>query len=185
MTSVAVIVGSLRKESINLKLAQALIKLSKELPQQPDFKLVSIADLPLHNEDIWQNPPDSIIKFKDDIKAADAVLIVSPEHNRSITAPLKNALDWASRPGGQSVWPHKPVAITGTSPGKLGTAVAQSHLRVILLSLNMRVLPQPEVYLQYQDDLLNDQHDIVNPKTHDYLKGFLQAFLDWIALTKG
>lgn len=184
MATIAVIVGSLRKESINLKLAKALIKLSAELPEKPQFKLVSIADLPLHNEDLWQDPPAAILKFKDEIKAADAVLIVSPEHNRSVTAPLKNALDWASRPNKESVWPNKPVAIVGSSPGKIGTAVAQSQLRVILLALNMRVLPQPEIYFQHQDDMFTEQHDITNPKTHDYLKGFLESFLEWIKLTK-
>jgi chromate reductase len=126
---VAVVVGSNRRDSINRKLAQALAGLAEG---RLAFHFVSIEDLPLYNQDLEGELPQSVVRFKSEIAAADAVLFVTPEHNRSIPAVLKNAIDWGARPYGQNSWSGKPAAITGTSPGALGTAVAQLHLRQVL-----------------------------------------------------
>ena len=132
MAKVAVLVGSLRKESINLAYAKALMKLGAS---RFDFDLVEIGDMPLYNEDLWENPPEAVLRFKSRIEAADAVLFVNPEYNRSITPAMKNAVDWGSRPWGKSSWTGKPAAITGATPGAIGTAVAQAHLRSITTSI--------------------------------------------------
>jgi chromate reductase, NAD(P)H dehydrogenase (quinone) len=129
---VAVIVGSNRRDSINRKLAQALAGLGED---RLAFHFVSIEELPLYNQDLEGELPQSVVRFKSEIAAADAVLFVTPEHNRSIPAVLKNAIDWGARPYGQNSWSGKPAAITGTSPGALGTAVAQLHLRQVLGTL--------------------------------------------------
>jgi chromate reductase, NAD(P)H dehydrogenase (quinone) len=123
---VAVVVGSNRRDSINRKLAQALAGLAEG---RLAFHFVSIEDLPFYNQDLEGELPQSVVRFKSEIAAADAVLFVTPEHNRSVPAVLKNAIDWGARPYGQNSWSGKPAAITGTSPGALGTAVAQLHLR--------------------------------------------------------
>jgi chromate reductase, NAD(P)H dehydrogenase (quinone) len=129
---VAVIVGSNRRDSINRKLAQALAKLGEG---RLAFHFVAIEDLPLYSQDLEGELPSSVVRFKSEIAAADALLFVTPEHNRSIPAVLKNAIDWGARPYGQNSWSGKPAAITGTSPGALGTAVAQLHLRQVLGTL--------------------------------------------------
>src|SRR5215472_5173114 len=129
---VAVIVGSNRRDSINRKLAQALARLGEG---RLGFHFVAIEDLPLYNQDLEGELPPSVVRFKSEIAAADAVLFVTPEHNRSIPAVLKNAIDWGARPYGQNSWSGKPAAITGTSPGALGTAAAQLHLRQVLGTL--------------------------------------------------
>src|SRR6266478_7148922 len=130
--NIAVIVGSNRRDSINRKLAQALAKLGAE---KLAFHFVAIDDLPLYSQDLEGELPKSVVRFKSEIAAADALLFVAPEHNRSIPALLKNAIDWGSRPYGQNAWSGKPVAITGTSPGAIGAAMAQIHLRQVLWDL--------------------------------------------------
>ncbi|MET0985324.1 MAG: NAD(P)H-dependent oxidoreductase, partial [Steroidobacteraceae bacterium] len=142
MYSVAVLVGSLRRDSINKKLAHALAKLGQG---KLDFRLVEIGDLPLYNEDIWVNPPPSITRFKQAIEGADAVLLVSPEYNRGTTGVLKNAIDWGSRPYGKSSWVGKPVALAGASMGATGTALAQASLRQTMIILDTVVMGLPEV----------------------------------------
>src|ERR1700691_5076859 len=125
LPQVAVIVGSNRRESINRKLAQALIKLGAE---KFDAKIARIDDLPIYNQDNEGNLAPEVTRFKDEIKKADGVLFVTPEHNRSMPTVLKNAVDWGARPFGASVWPGKPGFITGTSPGAIGTALVQANL---------------------------------------------------------
>lgn len=181
MTTIAVIVGSIRKESINLKLAKALAKLAGNLDQPLTFEFLNIAALPLYNEDLWENPPQAVLDFKASVKNADGVLLVSPEYNRSITAPLKNALDWGSRPYGDSVWPKKPVGIVGASPGKAGAIVAQTLLRSILVGLDTRVLAQPEVFLQFEKDAFAENHDVVNEHTREFLNKYVTALAGWVA----
>src|SRR5580765_851909 len=136
MHTVAVIVGSLRRESINLRFAKAIAKLAEPTLA---FELVELADVPLYNEDLWAAPPEGVTRMKREIETADAVLFVTPEYNRGIPAVVKNVIDWGSRPYGKSSWPNKPAAIVGTSPGAIGTAVAQSQLRGILVGCGVRL----------------------------------------------
>ena len=179
MALVAVLVGSLRKESINLAYAKALMKLGAS---RFDFDLVEIGDMPLYNEDLWENPPEAVLRFKSRIEAADAVLFVNPEYNRSITPAMKNAVDWGSRPWGKSSWTGKPAAITGATPGAIGTAVAQAHLRSITTSiLDMVVMASPEVYLSVKPGAFEENGDIANDQTREFLDGFLDKFAAFVA----
>lgn len=178
MRKVAVVVGSLRKASNNKKLARALAKL---VQGKMEFLMVEIGDLPLFNQDLEGDVPASVTKFKKDIDSCDAVLFVTPEYNRSIPGVLKNAIDWGSRPYGKSSWAGKPAAICGTSPGALGTAVAQAHLRSITSGfLDMPTLGQPEVYLVYKDDLFDEHDNITNESTKAFLQSFTDKFSVWI-----
>lgn len=181
MYTVAVIIGSLRKDSINKKLALALEKLGGNLFT---FTRVDISGLPLYNQDIEDNPPREVLAMKEAVAASDAVLFVTPEYNRSVPGVLKNALDWGSRPMAANVWGGKPAAMAGTSPGGVGTAVAQSHLRSILGFLGMRLTVQPEVYLQDKPGLITDDGTVTNESTAQFLTGFLTAFSAWIDKAK-
>ncbi len=138
------IIGSLRKGSLNRMLVNAIKELA---PQGMTVEIAEIGNLPLFNQDLEANFPKEAQELKDKISAADSVIIATPEYDRSVPGVLKNALDWTSRPYGQSAWPGKVVAVVGASGGAIGTAVAQSHLKQILLYLDARVLGQPEFYL--------------------------------------
>ena len=172
MPKIVVMVGSLRKESINAAYARGLEKLAAG---QFEFDFIDM-DLPLYNNDLWDHPPAKVLALKEAIKAAPGVLIVTPEYNRSLPAVTKNAIDWASRPYGESVWPGKAVAITGASPGSQGTAVAQSQLRSILTILGTHVLSDPEVYISYKPELFAADGTVINEGTAKFLKGFLDKF---------
>jgi chromate reductase len=174
---VAVIVGSLRRESINLKLAKALMKL--EAPGCA-FDLVDISDLPHYNNDLWPNPPAAVSRLKSAIESADAVLFVTPEYNRGIPGLIKDVVDWGSRPYGKNSWSGKPAAIIGASPGKIGTAVAQSQLRSTLLVLNLAVMGEPEAYVQVTPTLIADDFTVTDEGTRKFLQKFLQSFAEWI-----
>jgi chromate reductase len=174
---VAVIVGSLRKDSINRKLAEALIKL---LPATLSATLVRIDDLPLYNQDLDGTPPSPVVRLKGEVAAADALLFVTPEHNRSMPAALKNALDWASRPYGQNLWAGKPAAVAGASIGAVGTACAQQHLRNVLAYLDVATLGQPEVFVQFKDGLIGADGSIANEGTKTFLQGFVDRYAAWI-----
>ena len=176
--NVAVIVGSLRKDSINRKVARALIELAHP---SLNLDIVEIGQLPLYNQDLDDNPPAAWTSFRQRIKAADAVLFVTPEYNRSVPGPLKNALDVGSRPYGQSVWNGKPGAVVSASPGAIGGFGANHHLRQSLVFLNVPVLQQPEVYLSAADKLFGPDGTLANDATRKFLQGFLQAFADWIS----
>ena len=180
MKNIVVIVGSLRRQSINHQYAKALEKLAAG---QFHCHFVN-TDLPLYNDDLWASPPAEVTALKDAIKAADGVLIVSPEYNRSIPAVTKNAVDWASRPYGQNAWAGKPVAITGASNGSQGTAVMQSQLRSTLVILGTAVMGDPEVYLTFKPDLLDGDYNVTNEGTAKFLKGFLDKFDAWIDQVK-
>jgi len=180
MHRISVIVGSLRKDSINLKLAKALGKLS---PGKFDFKIVELNDVPMYNEDLWENPPEAVLKLKKDVELSDAVLFVTPEYNRSFSPVIKNAIDWGTRPYGQNSWKDKPAAIAGASPGAIGTAAAQVQLRAILPVLAMPVMSQPELYLQFKEEDFDADANVINPKTKEFLSKFMSAFDEWIKRT--
>lgn len=175
---VAVIVGSIRRESLNGKLAKALARIGAD---RCDFVPVRIDELPLFNQDHESAPPAAVAQLKDVVKGADALLFVTPEHNRSIPAALKNAIDWGSRPYGQGVWARKPAAITGTSAGSLGTYSAQHHLRHILTVLGVVVMGQPETYVVFKPGMIGDDGSVNDDSTTNHLQSFMDRFTDWIA----
>ena len=182
MHKIAVIVGSLRRESLNLKFAKALAGLAEA---SLEFGFVELADVPLYNEDLWQAPPESVLRMKRAIEAADAVLFVTPEYNRSMPAVVKNAVDWGTRPFGKSSWVGKPGAIVGTSPGSTGTAVAQSHLRGVLVSCGVGLMGQPEVYFVNKPGLISDGFEVTDAKSREFLSGFLTRFANHIECLTG
>ena len=168
----AVIVGSNRRDSINRKLAQALTKLGAD---KFDANFVRIDDLPMFNQDLEGNLPAEVVRFKTELARADGVLIVTPEHDRSIPAVLKNAVDWGARPWGKNSWAGKPAFITGTSPGAIGSALAQQHLRSVMTGLGM-ILQGGEAYVTFKPDLVDDQGNIGDESTRKFLQGFLDQF---------
>ena len=172
MFKVAVVVGSNRRDSINRKLAQALARLGAD---KFSAKLVRIDDLPIYNQDLEAELPGSVVRFKAEIEAADALLIVTPEHSRSIPAVLKNAIDWGARPWGKNSWAGKPTAVTGTSPGAIGTAVAQQHLRQILGSLGVLVMGG-EAYITFKPGLVDAGGAIADDSTRNFLQAFVDQF---------
>ncbi|MBK8508557.1 MAG: NAD(P)H-dependent oxidoreductase [Candidatus Competibacteraceae bacterium] len=173
---IAVVVGSLRRDSFNRKLASALAKLA---PPAFSFKLVQIGDLPLYNQDDDGNPAESVKRLKGEIAAAQGVLFVTPEYNRSIPGVLKNAIDHASRPYGQSAWKGKPAGVIGVSVGAIGTALAQQHLRNILAYLDMPTLGQPEGFIQAKEGLFDEAGDI-GEASRKFLQGWMDRYLAWV-----
>lgn len=178
LPKVAVINGSLRKESINRKLALAIAKLAAG---KLDLRLVDLSEVPLYNQDLEPGYPAAAQRVKDEIAAADAVLFATPEHNRSIPAALKNVIDWVSRPYGASKWADKPAAILGATPGQVGTAVAQDHLRSILVAQGVALLGRPEAYFIYKDGVFDAEHNVTDPAAKKLLEGFVEAFAGWVA----
>ena len=175
---VAVVVGSLSKGSLNRKFVQALARLARPTL---DLQLVEIGDLPLYDYEREADLPLPVARFKRDIEASDAVLLVTPEYLRSIPAALKNALEWGARPYGKTSWAGKPAAIAGVTPGAIGTAVAQSHLRSIATVLELIVISQPELYVQIKPDTFNANGDIADPALKALLTKFVDVFAAWIA----
>jgi len=171
---VAVVVGSNRRDSLNRKLAGALAGLGEA---KLSFTFVRIDDLPLYSQDLEPDLPASVVRFKSEIAAADALLFVTPEHSRSIPAALKNAIDWGGRPYGQNSWAGKPAAITGTSPGAIATALAQQHLRQILGSFLGVLVMSGEAYITFKPGLVDDDGNVAEEST----RAFLQAFVDQFA----
>ena len=172
------LVGSLSSTSINRRLSKALIRLA---PDALEFSEISFRELPLYTPDFDADYPPEGRAFKDAIKAVDAVLFISPEYNRSIPGALKNAIDWASRPYGQNAFTQKPSAVIGTSPGALGTAIAQQSLRSVLGFLNMPQMNSPEAYIQYSDGLVDDDGKVTVQSTEDFLRRYMQEFHDFVA----
>jgi chromate reductase len=173
MTEIAIIVGSLRRESFNRRVAHAI---AAAAPDSVAFTWPDIGALPLYNQDDDNDPPQAAIDLKAAIRAADGVIFVTPEYNRSVPGVLKNALDHASRPYGDSAWKGKPAAVIGISPGQIGTSLAQQHLRSMLSYLDMPTLKQPEIYLQLRDStFLADGTfgEDVAPLIRKWLDGFL------------
>ena len=177
---VAVLVGSLRKESLNRKVAKALQKLA---PPSLDLEIVEIGNLPLYNQDDEANPPQPSAAFKQKIQQADAVLFVTPEYNRSVPGVLKNAIDIASRPYGKSAWNGKPAAVITVSPGAIGGMGANHALRQSLVFLNMPAMQQPEAYMGGANDYFDAEGNLVKEATREFLKKFLDAFAHWIETT--
>jgi chromate reductase len=180
LPQIAVIVGSNRRESINRKLAQSLIKLGAG---KFDAKIVRIDDLPLYNQDNEGSLPPEVVRFKDEITKADGVLIVTPEHNRSMPTALKNAIDWGARPFGKSVWPGKPGFITGTSPGAIGTALVQANLRTVMLGLGMTLLGG-ESYVQFKPNLIDEEGNVADESTKKFLQDFVDRFATLVTKLK-
>jgi chromate reductase len=176
--NVCVLVGSLRKASFNGMLANALISLA---PSSMNLGIVEIGQLPLYNEDLeTAAPPAPWTAFRQRVKAADAVLFVTAEYNRSVPAVLKNALDVGSRPYGSNVWDRKPGAIVSGSPGAIGGFGANHHLRQSLVFLNVPAMQQPEAYISHVDKLFDEHGELVSDGTRKFLQGFMQAFANWV-----
>ena len=178
LPKVTVINGSLRKDSINRKLALAIANLAAG---KLEMKLLDISALPLYNQDFDADYPAAAQRVKDEIAAADAVLFVTPEHNRSIPAALKNVIDWVTRPYGTGKWQGKVAGIVGTSAGQVGTAIAQAHLRSILVAQGIAVMGRPEIYFIYKDGVFDAEHNVTDPQAKKILEGFVEAFAKWIS----
>ena len=177
MKTVAVLVGSLAHNSINRQLARSLERLAGG---RLHFDYIDLGALPHYNNDLWENPPAVVLDLKARVEAADAVLIVMPEINRSYPAIIKNALDWASRPYGDNSWTGKPLSLIGTSPGPIGSAAGQNQLRATLPLYGFVVMGQPEVYLQFKPGLIDEHHEITVDLTRDFLAGYVDKFVAWI-----
>lgn len=177
---VAVLVGSLRRESLNRKMASALAGL---VPDRLALDEVPIRDLPHYDADLDADPPAPWVAFRDRVRPADAVLFVTPEYNRSVPGVLKNAIDVGSRPYGKSVWSGKPGAVISVSPGAIGGFGANHHLRQSLVFLDVPVLQQPEAYVGGAAKLFDEQGRLASDATREFMTKFLNAFADWIALT--
>ena len=170
-------VGSLAKNSLNRKLALALTRLA---PSEFTMREIPIGDLPLYSYDYDKDYPPSAVALKEAIASVDAVLFVTPEYNRSIPGALKNAIDWASRPWGQNSFHRKPSGVVGTSPGKIGTAVAQQHLRSVLAFCNSPLMNSIEVYIQFEPGLITDEGHVTNASTEEFLRNYMQEFYAFI-----
>jgi chromate reductase len=179
MTSykVGYLVGSLAKESINRKLAGALVKLA---PATLEMREISFAELPLYSYDYDADYPPVARKFKAELAAVEAVIFVTPEYNRSIPGGLKNAIDWASRPYGQNAFHRKPSAVIGTSPGLIGTALAQQSLRGVLAFCNSPMMNSIEAYIQFKPGLVTDDGEVTNEGTEKFLKGWIDEFAAYV-----
>ena len=175
--TVGYLIGSLSQKSINRKLAEALVRLA---PKELAFSEIPIKDLPLYNYDFDKDFPAPAQAFKDQVGALDAVLFVTPEYNRSIPGALKNAIDWASRPYGQNSFARKPSAVIGTSPGKIGTAIAQQHLRSILGYCNSPQMNSPEAYIQFEKGMIDDEGKVTVASTEKFLRDYMQEFCNFI-----
>lgn len=178
MAKIGIVVGSIRKNSFSLQLAQNIVNL---LPEGYKAEFVEIASLPLYNQDLDENVPEVYTSFRETVKALDAVVFVTPEHNRSVPAALKNALDVGSRPYGSNVWDGKPALIVSQSPSNLSGFGANHHLRQVLAFLNMPVVQQPEVYIANVHELLGEDGKITNQSAIGFLQSAVDAF---VSLTK-
>lgn len=177
---VVVIVGSLRRESLNRKLARALIDIA---PPALTLEIVEIGALPLYNQDLDDDeagPPGVYTEFRERVKRADGVLFVTPEYNRSVPAPLKNAIDVGSRPYGKSVWAAKPSAIVSGSAGGIGGFGANHHLRQSFVFLDILAMQQPEAYISGIDTLFDESGHIGNDSTRAFLGQFMQSYAAWL-----
>ncbi|ALM50096.1 ACP phosphodiesterase [Flavobacterium psychrophilum] len=174
---IAVLVGSLRKESLNKKMAEALIELA---PDTLQLDIVDISDLPMYNEDLDKDAPAEWKRFRDEMKTFDGALFFTPEYNRSVPSVLKNAIDVGSRPYGSSVWDGKPGAIVSVSPSAIGAFGANHHLRQSLVFLNVPAMQQPEAYIGMANELFDEKGKLVKSSTADFLKKFADAFANWV-----
>ena len=170
-------IGSLARASINRRLARALIRLA---PEPLSFHEIEFRELPLYSYDYDADYPPAARAFKEAIARADALLFVTPEYNRSIPGGLKNAIDWASRPKGQNSFARKPTAVIGTSPGAIGTAVAQQQLRSVLSFCNAPQMNSPEAYIQFKEGLIDEQGQVADESTSAFLRKYMEEFHGFI-----
>ena len=177
-TQIAVVVGSLRRDSFNRKLASAVAKLA---PTDFSFKQVQIGDLPLYNQDDDANPSDPVKQLKAEIAASQGLLFVTPEYNRSIPGVLKNAIDHASRPYGQNAWAGKPAGVLGASVGATGTSMAQQHLRNILAYLDVPTLGQPEAFIHAKEGLFDTDGNI-GVDSKKFLQAWMDRYVAWVKM---
>ncbi len=178
---IAVLVGSLRRDSFNRKMATALAKLA---PAEFSFEQLKIEDLPPYNQDDDADPAESVKRLKKEVSEARGLLFVTAEYNRSIPGVLKNAIDHASRPYGQSAWADKPAGVLGVSVGAIGTAVAQQHLRTILAYLDVPTLGQPEAFIQAKDGLFEADGSI-GSESRKFLQGWMDRYVAWVKTHSG
>jgi chromate reductase, NAD(P)H dehydrogenase (quinone) len=174
---VAVLVGSLSKASLNRKMAHALIAVA---PASLVLSIVEIGELPLYTPDFEGDPPAAVRTFRDQIRAADALLFVTPEYNRSVPGVLKNAIDVGSRPYGKSVWAKKPTAVVSVSPGAIGGFGANQHLRQSFVFLDVPAMPAPEAYIGGAGTMFDEQGALTNESTRGFIGKFMQAFAEWV-----
>lgn len=174
---IAVLVGSLRMDSFNRRLARAVEKLA---PEDFAFKHLQLDDLPLYSQDFDTAYPASALRLKKEVEFADGLLFVTPEYNRSIPGVLKNAIDIGSRPWGTNSFAGKPGGVIGASIGSTGTALAQQHLRNVLSYLDVPLLAQPEVFLHFKDDVIAEDGSVSNPGTAKFLQGFVDNYVAWV-----
>jgi len=182
MSQIAVVVGSLRAQSFNRQLAEALTQLPQA--QGHEFAFLEIGDLPLYNQDDDKDPPAAATRLKAEIRAAEGVIFVTPEYNRSIPGVLKNALDHASRPYGDSAWAGKPAGVIGASVGAHGTAMAQQHLRSVLAYLDMPTMGQPEAFIHVGEGSFNED-GTAGEKLAPFLGKWMASYLKWLARHSG
>lgn len=174
--NIGIVVGSLRKESINRKLAQALSQL---LPEDFVMEFIDIGDLPLYNQDLDGKQPEAVAVFKDKVAKQHGIIVVTPEYNRSIPGVLKNALDHGSRPYGKNAWSGKPVGVIGTSTGAAATSMAQQHLRNVLVFFDMPTMNQPEAFIQWQDGMVGDDGKF-NERTAGFVQKWANTYAAWV-----
>lgn len=180
---IAIIVGSLRKQSFNRKMAQALVSVA---PSSLNCEIVEIGQLPLYNPDDDEGQPRAEwTAFRECMRPLDGVVFVTPEYNRSVPAVLKNAIDVGSRPYGSSIWKGKPAAVMSVSPGAIGGFGANHHLRQSLVFLDMPAMQQPEAYVGGAATLFDEAGKLVNDKTHDFVEGFMASFARWVETNAG
>jgi chromate reductase len=179
--TVAAFSGSLRKESYTTKLVKAFQQMA---PKGITVKIIDISNLPLINQDLEENLPQTVKSLQSSVEQADAILLATPEYNRSYSPVLKNALDWGSRPEGQSKWKAKPVAVVGCSPYNLGAFGAINHLRQVLMYLDMPVLQQPEFYLAKAADKFNEEGVLIDEETRKLINAMWVVFIEWINKVK-
>ncbi len=174
---IAVIVGSLRKDSFNRKMARALMSAA---PASLSCELVEIGALPLYDQDADEHPPPAWVAFRDEVRRTDGVIFVTPEYNRSVPGVLKNAIDVGSRPYGKSVWSGKPAAIVSVSPGAIGGFGANHHLRQSLVFLDMPAMQQPEAYIGGAASLFDEAGKLVNNDTRSFVQGYMERYARWV-----
>lgn len=173
---VAVIVGSLRKDSLNRKLSTAIVKLG---PVDFNFKPIEFGGLPHYNQDDEANPPETVERLRAELAASQGILFVTPEFNRSIPGALKNVIDQGSRPTGHNLWAGKPTGILGISPGAPGTSMAQQHLRNILAAMDAPILGQPEAFLQHKEGFFDNAGDL-GEASKTFLQGWMDKYVAWV-----
>lgn len=173
---IAVVIGSIRKDSFNRKLANAVVKLA---PSEFSFRQMQINDLPLYNQDDDSNQADSVKRLKNEIKDSDGLLFVTPEYNRSIPGVLKNAIDHASRPYGQNAWAGKPAGVLGASIGAIGTAISQQHLRNVLAYLDVPTLGQPEAFIHVKEGLF-DEYGNIGTTSKQFFQNWVDKYVEWV-----